>query len=132
MKFEVVLDIDSVWDDVVGFIDSTIPYVHGEFTTQDVKDKLLDNEYNLIVISNDDNIIGAIVFSTHFVANKNTAFIIITAGRHITNDDAWQKLKTLFSNLGYEYIEAGMRDSTMRLWSKLGFKKKYNIVGVDI
>jgi len=132
MSVEVVLDIDSVWKDVVGFVDSAIPYVHGEFTTQDIRDRLLFNEYNLMVIKNDGVVIGVIIFSTQIVAGKKTAFIVVTAGRNITTNDTWRDVKMLFSALDYTYIEAGMRDSTLRLWSKLGFRKKYNMVGVEI
>jgi hypothetical protein len=132
MTVEIVLNTADVWKDVVGFVDNTIPYVHGEFTTQDVRDRLLANEYNLMVIKNDSTIIGVIIFSTQIVAGKKTAFIIVTAGRHITTSGIWQDVKTLFSSLGFVYIEAGMRDSTLRLWSKLGFKKKYNMAGVNI
>lgn len=132
MSVDVVLDVESVWDDVVGFIDSTIPYVHNEFDTTFIKDKLLCGEYNLITIKNNNSVIGVIVFNTQIVAGKKTAFIVVTAGKHITNNVIWQKLKVLLKSLGYVYIEAAMRDSTLRLWSKLGFEKKYNMAGVNI
>lgn len=132
MSVEVVLDVEPVWNDVVKYIDSTIPYVHDEFSTAEIKDKLLCGEYNLLVIKNNTNIIGVIVFNTQIVAGKKTAFIVVTAGRHITTPTIWSELKMLLNNLGYVYIEAAMRDSTLRLWSKLGFEKKYNMAGVNI
>jgi hypothetical protein len=132
MSVEIVLDIDTVWKDVVCFVDNTIPYVHGEFTTQEVKDRLLANEYNLMVIKNDGVIIGAIVFSTHVIAGKKTAFFVVGAGKNISTSDVWQDVITVLGSLGYSYIEAAMRDSTLRLWSKLGFEKKYNMAGVNI
>jgi|TARA_R110000782_G_scaffold19349_4_gene52898 hypothetical protein len=132
MSVEVVLDIDSVWSEVVSYIDRVIPYVHNDFTTQDVREKLLSNEYNLILFKDKEQVIGVVVFSTEVIAHKKSAFIVVIAGKHITNDKMWVDLKTLFSSLGYVYIEAAMRDSTLRLWSKLGFKKKYNMAGVNI
>lgn len=132
MSVEVVLDVEPVWNDVVKYIDSTIPYVHDEFSTAEIKDKLLCGEYNLLVIKDNTNIIGVIVFNTQIVAGKKTAFLIIGAGRFITTFTVWNDLKMLLKSLGYVYIEAAMRDSTLRLWSKLGFEKKYNMAGVNI
>lgn len=132
MSVEVVLDVEPVWNDVVKYIDSTIPYVHDEFSTAEIKDKLLCGEYNLLVIKDNTNIIGVIVFNTQIVAGKKTAFFVIGAGRNISTSAVWNDIKMLLNNLGYEYIEAAMRDSTLRLWSKLGFEKKYNMAGVNI
>lgn len=132
MSVELVLNVEVVWDDIVKYIDNTIPYVHDEFSTADIKDKLFCGEYNLILIKDSTDIIGVIVFNTQIVAGKKTAFIVVTSGRHITTISIWNELKTLLNNLGYVYIEAAMRDSTLRLWSKLGFEKKYNMAGVNI
>ena len=132
MSVEIVLDTDSVWKDVVGFVDNTVPYAHGEFTTQDVRNGLLVNEYNLMVIKNDGVIIGAVIFRTCIIADKKTAFFIALAGKNISTSSVWQDITTLLKSLGYTYVEAGMRDSMLRLWSKMGFEKKYNMAGVNI
>jgi hypothetical protein len=132
MSLELVTDVDAVWSDVSKYIDSVVPYVHEDFTTQDIKEGLASKTYNLIVFKDEEKLIGVIVFMSQTIAKKKSAFILIASGKNITTDLHWSELVTLFKKLGYKYVEAAMRDSTLRLWSSLGFKKKYNIAGVNI
>lgn len=132
MSLELVTDVDAIWSDVSKYIDAVIPYVYGEFTTQEIKERLDSKRYSLIVFKDKQKLIGVIVFTTQIIAKKKSAFILIASGKNITTDLHWSELVTLFKKFGYVYVEAAMRDSTLRLWSSLGFEKKYNIAGVNI
>lgn len=132
MSLALAFNIEDIWEDIEKYVASVIPYVHGEFTVADIKAKLVSNTYNLVVFKERDSCIGIIVFSTQLIAGKKAAFILIAAGRAITTKQHWAELKALLSSYEYKYVEAAMRDSTLRLWSSLGFKKKYNVAGVNL
>lgn len=133
MLFEIVLDIDAYWTQSKPFIENAIIHSCNELDIDDILQNLKDGNLNLAIIKNEDEvIIGAMIIQS-FIRNKQRiGFILAAGGKQITTTKHWESFKSYMKSLGFSYIEGAMRDSTLRLWSRLGFKKKYSIAGVEI
>lgn len=118
----------KTWPDVEKFFASVVEHSGGEWTLDQAKSDILTGRWGLIVVV-DESIVGAIAYTYQNRRNSRTAFISALAGRAITTDDNWVQLKAIFAADGATEVEAAMRPSTLRLWSRLGFKDKYQIAG---
>lgn len=120
------------WPSVERFFADVEPYVHGEWTLDQLRADMLTNRLGLLVALDQDEIKGAAAVSFQNRRNSRTAFISALAGSGVTDDGAFAQLKLLFAQQGCTHIEAAMRDSTFRLWRGLGFEEKYRIVGMKL
>ena len=102
-------------------------FTGGDFSVEDIVKNVNEQRWKALSLKsfNGDKI-GIIVYTI-----KNmTAFIFATTGKNITTKQHWDEVRSFLKNKGAIKIEAAMRDSTLRLWKRLGFRKKYNIAEV--
>lgn len=124
--------VHQVWPLVEGFISSALEHAKGDYTLEAVKIYLVTGQWLLLVAVNDDGVQGAatVMFSSR--PNDRVAFVVTAGGRFVSDDDTFAHLKMALQSLGATCIEAAVRESTARLWSRHGFEEKYRIVGVKI
>jgi hypothetical protein len=79
-----------------------------------------------------ETIIGSLSMFYQNRPNDRVAFITCLAGEGMTTEDNWKQLKDICKKDGATLIEAAMRPSTFRLWSRLGFEEKYLIAEVKL
>lgn len=103
-------------------------FTGGDFSVEDIVHRVNNKQWKAFYIVNDKERIGIIVY----IVRNAVAYIFAATGKHITTEQHWVEVKEFFRNEGATKIEAAMRDSTLRLWQRLGFSKKYNVAEVFI
>lgn len=119
--------VHQTWPLVEKYFAAVEPHNKGEYTLDQIKMKLGVGDWWLITFVQDGEIIGALSMLYQNRANARVAFITALGGEGVTTDDYWKQLTTIFKQYGATTVEAGMRPSAYRLWSKLGFVEKYVI-----
>jgi hypothetical protein len=121
-----------VWPHVEEFFATVVPHADGEWTLDQIKADILTGRKSLVTVVNAGRFLGAVCYVMQSRNNSRVAFITALAGESMTSEDNWNQLKMIFSNEGATQVEAAMRPATLRLWSRLGFREKYRITGVEI
>jgi len=124
--------VHQTWPLVEKYFAAVEPHNKGEYTLSQIKMKLGVGDWWLITVTEGDSIVGALAMVYQNRANDRVAFITGLAGAGMTTDDNWAQLVAICKKDGATMIEAAMRQSTYRLWSRLGFEEKYLIAGFDL
>jgi len=121
--------VHQTWPLVEKFFADVEPHMHEEMSLSQMKLRINMGDWALIVFTKGDEIIGAIGMFYQNRPNHRVAFIVALGGKNITTEENWVQLKEIFKKDGATAIEAAMRNSTFRLWERLGFTEKYRIAG---
>jgi len=124
--------VHQTWPLVEQYFASVEPHTKGDYTLDQIRMKLGVGDWWLITFTEGETIIGAMSMHYDNRANARVAFITCLAGDGMTTDDNWAQLRDICKKDGATMIEAAMRPSTFRLWSRLGFKEKYLIAEVKL
>lgn len=124
--------VHQTWPLVEKYFAAVEPFTKGDYSLEQMRGKLFQNHWGLIVFVEDNQIIGALGVFYENRLNHRVAFIPALGGENITNPDNWEQLKKLFAHNGATYVEAAMRPATFRLWDGLGFTEKYRVAGVAL
>ena len=118
--------IETFWSEVEPFIARSCEESLGDLPLIELKEKLLVGEWTLIVVYELDTakIEGAVVVHIYNRVNDKVAFVTAIGGLFITNEYSFERLKELLRVFGATCIEGNVRDSVLKLLSKLGFEKK--------
>jgi hypothetical protein len=108
-------------------VSSIASHTGGDFTVEDVVENVKRGIWKALRVYDGDVQTGAVIYN---VFPNKMAFIFVIVGKLITTEDNWKELQTILKEDGAIKIEAAMRDSTLRLWSRIGFTKKYNVAEV--
>jgi hypothetical protein len=108
-------------------VSSIASHTGGDFTVEDVVENVKRGIWKALRVYDGDVQTGAVIYN---VFPNKIAFIFVIVGKLITTEDNWKELQTILKEDGAIKIEAAMRDSTLRLWSRIGFTKKYNVAEV--
>jgi hypothetical protein len=104
-----------------------------DYSLEHIKMYINQGQWHLFVLGEDPNTLtGALAVSLIKYPNAHTAFITCMGGARICTDEMLDSFKALLRNLGATKIQAGGRDSVVRLVQKLGFKKMYTVVETTI
>jgi hypothetical protein len=109
-----------------------MPYANNDFSTESIRDGVLAGRLHLLLITDGPEVVGASVIAYQKRAGKTVAHIHAMAGNGVTTGDNWVQLKTIFEKEGASHVEAVMRPSVARLWSRLGFKESHRVFEVEL
>jgi len=124
--------VHQTWPLVEKYFAAVEPHTKGEYTLDQIKMKLGLGDWWLLTVTEGETIIGSLSMVYQNRANDRVAFITCLAGEGMTTEDNWAQLKDICKKDGATMIEAAMRPSTFRLWSRLGFEEKYLIAEVKL
>lgn len=124
--------VHQTWPLVEQYFAAVEPHTKGDYTLDQIKLKIGVGDWWLITFTEGETIIGAMSMFYENRANARVAFITCLAGDGMTTDDNWAQLQAICKKDGATMIEAAMRPSTFRLWSRLGFAEKYLIAEVKL
>jgi hypothetical protein len=68
----------------------------------------------------------------HNRRNERAAFLAALGGNGITTAENWKQLKEMLKIEGATTVEAAVRPSVARLWRRLGFEIKHQVIGAKI
>ena len=124
--------VHQTWPLVEKYFAAVVPHAKGDYTLDQMRLKLGVGDWWLITVTEGEAIIGALAMVYQNRANDRVAFITCLAGEGMTTEDNWAQLQDICKKDGATMIEAAMRPSTFRLWSRLGFEEKYLIAEVKL
>ena len=124
-------DIKQWWDKVENYIASALKY-SDDYTVEQIKEYVIGGALELIIITDNDEIKGAIIVSFINYPNHRIAFIIAIGGKLISNPDTFKQLCEIAKAHGATKIQGAVRDSVARLWKRFGFFEKYSIVETNV
>ena len=125
--------IHAVWPKVERFVASALEYSDGEYTAEQAKVFLANDQWVLFVAVDDNQEIqGAACVKFNNMPNDRVAFVVAIGGKLISSQDTWGQFTSLLKANGATAVEGAARESIARLWTRYGFKEKYRVVGVRI
>ena len=124
--------VHQTWPLVEKYFAAVEPHTKGDYTLDQIRLKLGVNDWALVVAKEGDEIVGALSVVYQNRPNARVAFITCLGGESVTTDENWAQLQAIFKADGATLVEAAMRPSTFRLWSRLGFEEKYLIAEVKL
>jgi hypothetical protein len=115
--------VPSVWDKVVPFIEGAADYTNGRYATEDVYNLIMQYDYLLWIVFDDDGICGAAVTYFATYPRKRTLTVMFLGG-----DNGWAWKEALLATLNRwaadnecETIEASGRPGWARVLRSDGF-----------
>jgi hypothetical protein len=124
--------VHQTWPLVEQYFAAVEPHTKGDYTLDQIRLKLGVNDWALVVAKEGNAIVGALSVVYQNRPNARVAFITCLGGESVTTDENWSQLQNIFKKDGATLVEAAMRPSTFRLWSRLGFEEKYLIAEVKL
>jgi hypothetical protein len=121
-------ELAQKWAEVSLFIEDALLFADGDYTLDQVKLAVVNNQWLLIGIYEGDFIKGALTVSFMNMPNDRIGFVTTIGGKNIFTKDTYKQLKEILKQFGATKIQGGVRESVARLWRKVGFKERYILV----
>lgn len=131
MKVELVPTafVHQQWADVKGFLAAALEHTE-DLTVEQLRADLGQNRASLYKVVEETQVIGAIAVTFQNQRNARVAFVLAIGGTWIARPEGYEQFKLLLKQAGATRIAGVGRDSIVRLWERLGFKKKYTLFEV--
>jgi hydroxyethylthiazole kinase-like sugar kinase family protein len=122
--------IHSVWNAVEPFIKSAEEKSGDvEYTAEQVKVYLITGQWQLlVVVTETQEICGAIVVNYISYPSDRVAFITAIGGKSIATEEGYNSMCQVLRSFGVTKIQGVARESVARLWQRLGFKERAILV----
>jgi len=125
--------VNIAWPDVEPFLKASIEWSDGEFSIEEVKTYLVQGMWSLYVAVDDDkNVMGATTVQYFNRTDNRVAFITNIGGKLLANKQLFSQLSEILKSNGATCVEGAARDSLVRLWSRIGARKKSNLVQIKL
>lgn len=124
--------IAQLWGEIAPFIEDGLRFAGDDYTSDQVKVFLTQDQWMLIGVYNEKGLCGAISVAFSNMPNHRIAFITSMGGKLITTHDNLLQFMSILGTFGATKIRGCMRKSVARLLKKLDFKERYILVERDI
>ena len=125
--------INWTWPYVEDFLRASIKWADGEFSLDEVKTYLIQGAWTLyIAVDEKDKITGATTVQYFNRTDNRVAFITNIGGKLLADKQLFSQLSEILQSNGATCVEGAARDSLVRLWSRLGARKKSNLVQIKL
>jgi hypothetical protein len=124
--------IPQIWHIVEPFIASGLKYTD-DWTIDQIKVYLSSGAWILLVAVDDlQQIHGVCTIAFENGANDRTAIITTLGGKFVVLQEIFDQVCTTVRRLGATRIQAYTRDTAIRLYEKVGLKKKATLMEVRL
>ena len=125
--------VNIVWPKVEKFLADSVAYSDNELTLEEVKVYVIQGAWALIIaIDEDHNIHGAVTVSYFNRTDNRVAFVTNIGGKFIAKRELFSQLSDILRENGATCVEGTVRDSLMRLWARLGARKKSTMIQIAL
>lgn len=122
--------VHSVLPNIESYLQDALEHAKGDFTYDEVRVYLAKGLWQLtIAVDEENNIHGCAVVEYYNRPRDRVAFITLSGGKFIMNDDTLQQLFIIMQAHGATCVEGAVRKSMSRLLRHFGFAEKYSVVG---
>jgi len=134
MRFELVPNewTARLWPEVEQYVSMAQEFASDEYTVDQVKTLVLTGVWNLLVATEENKLIGAVILAVSNRPNDRVAFIVTMGGKNILNTDGINQIKEIAVRLGATVLEGAVRESVARLAIKAGFTEKCKLIEVKL
>lgn len=125
--------VNSVWPLVEPFIAKSVKHSNGELSLQEEQVNVvrgLDILY--VALDENDEVQGAATVSYSNRTDNRVAFVTNIAGKFLADQGTFAQFCDLLRLRGATCIEGSVRDSLLRLWARLGARKKTSIIQIPL
>lgn len=131
---EVPLDyLHRVWPEIEHYIQNSVEHSDGDVSLDETKIYVMQGTWVLIVAVDESNkIYGAATVTFYNRTNHRVAFVTNIGGKMLANLDTFSQFCDILRSHGATCIEGSVRDSLMRLWARLGARKKANSIQIPL
>ena len=124
--------VTQFWDKVSPFIARALQYTD-EYNLDQVKVFLTNGSWLLLIAVDESQAIhGVATVAFHNGTNARTAIITALGGKNVVNQDIFNQVCNISKNLGATKVQVYTRDSAMRLYERVGLKKKATLMEIKI
>jgi hypothetical protein len=124
--------ITQIWSTVAPFIGRALQYTN-DYNLDQVKVFLTTGSWLLLVAVDDlQQIHGVATVAFNNGVNDRTAIITTLGGRKVVNQDIFNQVCKIVRGMGATRMQIYTRDSAIRLYEKVGFKKKVTLMEHNI
>jgi len=126
--------IDGMWPIVVEHILKGLEYGHGELDIEDIYRGIKSRDMQLwSAFQSDGECVASLVTEIFYFGSKKVMRLIVLGGGHMSDWlDFLDTLREFAEANQCNRIEAYCRDGMMRRLEDYGYKKLYNLCGVDL
>lgn len=122
-------ELDKAWPMVEGYIENALDYADGKYTTEDVKQDIIDEKKQLWVAYNGREIFGVIVTEILIYPQDSRLRFFVIAGKEF---DEWVKFEEIVFNwaksLGCTKVETCGRPGWTRKLKDRGYELIHTIL----
>lgn len=115
--------VHQSWPLVEPFLSAALEWSNGDITLDQLRADLGQGRCALYW-ARDDAVVGAAAVAFQNNRNKRVAFVLAMGGRLIADQENFAQFAALLKQAGATHIGGAGRPSTVRLWSRFGFKEK--------
>jgi hypothetical protein len=121
--------VHKEWPLVAPFLNAALtnPEASGDITLDQMRADLGQNRGALYTFVKDGALVGAASVTFQNQRNARVAFVTAIGGRGLADREAAAQFFELLRRGGATRVAGAGRDSIVRLWSRLGLKKKYTV-----
>jgi hypothetical protein len=117
--------VNRAWSDVEKFITTSVEYADGEFTLDEVKARLVQGSWSLVVAVDESNTVRGVATVAYYNrTDHRVAFVTNFGGKFVSNPEVFSQFASILVSKGATCMEGAVRDSMLRLWARLGARKK--------
>ena len=125
--------INMTWPMIEGHIESALRYADGEITLAEVKTYLIQGIWSLyVVVDEEERIQGSATIHYYNRTDNRIAFVTAIGGKLVTTPELFSQLGDILRANGATCVEGAVRDSLVRLWSRIGARKKSNLIQIKL
>lgn len=125
--------VHQTWPLIEEFLTNGLVYAEDDYTIDQVRSEVAKGSWMLLVAVDEENMIqGAMTVNIYNAPNHRIAFVTLTGGRFIINQDTFKQLCNLVKSFGATKIRGVGRDSVVRLLSSVGMRKRYTTFEADL
>ena len=116
----------QAWDSFEKYLADALVYAHGDITIDQLKADIGQGRATLCAFV-DEKPIGAAAIVFQNRRNSRVAFVLAIGGRGLLAPWCVEQFMALLKKEGATRVEGVGRDSIVRLWQRLGFRKKHTV-----
>jgi hypothetical protein len=120
--------ITQIWSAVAPYVERALQYTD-DYSLDQVKVFLTTGSWILLVAVDDlQQIHGVATVAFHNGVNDRTAIITTLGGKKVVNNSVFEQVLTILRRMGATRVQIYTRDSAIRLYEKVGLKKKATLM----
>ena len=126
-------NIAQVWPEIEPHLESALEFSKGDYNIEHAKVYCAIGHWHVYVgVDSEDKILGAAAVEFFNRPKDRIAFVVAVGGRLLANPEMFERFRTVLKAKGATKMEGAARESASRLWRKIGFTEKYQIIEVSL